>query len=333
MGAVGDVGIGATTNLGAIMAGRQDGLMYALGRANLTGSRKTQYNHRHEARRFVTTLRKLGWGVEKWTNITNKHVAMVVSRWTQDGLSAGSLKNNLAGVRAVCAAYGNDHISALNADFGIAHRVYISNQNRAVPSTEYEQVVAGLKASADPRSARVALMLGYQRELGMRFEESSKFNPLRDVEGNLAHIHVGTKGGRPRWVKIRSARQLALLDEARQSGFYTNPRMSIIPSGGREEQWRGYVYRAVRKASLGQGGNGLRMHGLRHAYAHQRYQELTGFQPPCCFASHAEYVSAAEKAAGSAWHELDERARCVVREELGHSPDRVDIDAQYLGKF
>jgi len=314
------------------MAGKQDPLLYALGRARLTGSRKTQYNHRLEARRFVKLLRELGNGVAKWSNITNKHVAAAVARWQAGGLSPGTIKNNLAGVRTVCAAYGNEGIAQANAVFGIGRRLYITNVNRAVADVEFECVTGHLRASGNPQSDRVALMLGFQREFGMRLEESMKFNPLRDVGGNLVHIHVGTKGGRPRWLVIRTAGQRELLEAARASGFYRDLRHGIIPERCREEQWRGFVYRAVRQASLDTGGSGLRMHGLRHAYAHERYEELTGFLPPCRFNARDEFYAAAENAAGPSWRKRDELARCTIREELGHSPDRVDIDAQYLGK-
>ncbi|MHC1753654.1 phage integrase N-terminal domain-containing protein [Humidesulfovibrio sp.] len=314
------------------MAGKQDPLLFALGKARLTGSRKTQYNHRLEARRFVKLLRELGNGVAKWANITNKHVAAVVARWRADGLSPGTIKNNLAGVRTVCAAYGNDAIASSNSAFGIGRRAYISNVNRAVADVEYERVTGSLRASDNPEYSRVALMLGLQREFGMRLEESMKFNPFRDTDGNLAHIHVGTKGGRPRWIVIRTEGQRALLGTARASGFYRDLRHGLIPGHCREEQWRGFVYRTIRQASIDTGGTGLRMHGLRHAYAHKRYAELTGFLPPCRFSARDEFYAAAEKAAGPAWREHDERARCTIREELGHSPDRVDIDAQYLGK-
>ena len=314
------------------MAGKQDPLLFALGKARLTGSRKTQYNHRLEARRFVKLLRELGSGVAKWSNITNKHVAAAVARWQAGGLSPGTIKNNLAGVRTVCATYGNDGIAQANSAFGIGRRAYISNVNRAVADVEYERVAGCLRVDDDSRCNRVALMLGLQREFGMRFEESMKFNPFRDVTTNLAHIHVGTKGGRPRWIVIQTDRQRDLLEAARASGFYRDVRCGLIPEGCREEHWRGFVYRAVKQASIGTGGTGLRMHGLRHAYAHKRYETLTGFLPPCRFDSREAYHAAAREAAGQDWRERDELARCTIREELGHSPDRVDIDAQYLGK-
>ena len=314
------------------MGGKRDSLRYALGRARLSGSKKTITNHKREAARFVETLREIGFGVEKWTNISNHHVAKVVEHWQAEGLKAATIKNYVAGVRAVCRAYGNDRIHEDNTAFNIERRAYVTNRDKSVSWEGYQQVRTRLEDSGDEAKERVGLMLGYEREFGMRAEEATKFNPFRDTEYGQVHIHVGTKGGRPRWVPILSERQEDLLAQARESGFYASPRATIIPEDLREEQWRDYVYRAVREEGLTKENLGT-MHGLRHAYAQERYEELTGFLPPVKFASKGAYEAQAVSAAGDDWRERDELARCAIREELGHSPGRDDIDSQYLGRW
>ena len=315
------------------MAGKHDGLLYALGNARLTGSYKTVYNHRKEASRFVETLRALGFGIEKWEKLTGRHVAPVVTAWQQAGLSVGTIKNYLAGVRAVCTAYGNKGISGENADFGLGRRNLTTNVNRAVPDQTFHLVVEHLRSAAPMACGRIALMLSYQREFGMRFEESCKFNPFRDViSERLIRIHVGTKGGRPRYLEVTNDRQRAVIHQAFESKFYNGPRGGIIPRGMREEHWRGKVYRDVRSVSLATTGDGLRMHGLRHTYAQERYRDVAGFWPPCRYPSREDFMQAATLAAGPTWRQSDELARCAVREELGHSPGRIDIDRHYLGR-
>ena len=66
-----------------------------------------------------------------------------------------------------------------------------------------------------------------------------------------------------------------------------------------------------------------KLHGLRHAYAQERYQELTGRVAPA--------------AGGKPWKELtpqekleDSRARVTISEELGHG--REDILRVYCGQ-
>lgn len=311
------------------MKNKKDGLRYAVGRANLTGSFKTVHNHRQEAQRFVDALRLNGQGVTKWVNVTNKHVGLAVSQWKDEGLSAATIKNYLAGVRALCRAYGNDRIAPDNAAFGVQNRVYIDNRDKSVSERQYANAVAELECSGDALKERVAMMLRYQRTLGMRMEESIKFNPIRDCLGNQAHIHVGTKGGRPRWLKM-NGEQRDLIEAARESGFYNRVTDTIIPKGRSERQWVNFVYKSVAGVGLTKGGNGT-MHGLRHAYAQDRFVTLTGFDPPVKYDSLPDYQAGAFVKAGEDFGKLQDKARAIISEELGHS--RMGIVSQYLGSF
>jgi site-specific recombinase XerC len=71
------------------------------------GSAKTQHNHIQEAKRFTETLRRLGYGVRQWKNISNKHVGAVVCEWKKAGLATGTIKEYLSGVRAVTRFFKN----------------------------------------------------------------------------------------------------------------------------------------------------------------------------------------------------------------------------------
>jgi len=313
------------------MAGKSDSLLYALRRAKLTGSGKTITNNKKSAELFIRALRDLGYGVQKWTNMTNRHVADVVQHWLDEDLSPGTIKNYVAGIRAICRAYGNENIHPDNDAFGIDRRVYVSNRDKSLAYDVYAQAVGTLRASSSEDRQRMALMLEYQRLFGMRAEESMKFNPLRDDEGSRVHIHRGTKGGRPRWTPVLTDEQRDLLDRAKASGFYRSPGATIIPENHNERTWRNVVYSLAHDHGLTKAESGATMHGLRHAYAHERYESLTGFKSPVQCASKDDYRDQAKAAAGDEWPQRDQLARCAIREELGHSPDRADIDAQYLG--
>ena len=92
---------------------------------------------------------------------------------------------------------------------------------------------------------------------------------------------------------------------------------SLIP-GGRQyiEQLRIYE-RHTANAGLS------KMHGLRHAYAQERYRELTGWPSP-----HAGGPT--KKALTLAQQQADQRARLAISQELGHV--REQITAVYLGR-
>jgi hypothetical protein len=103
------------------------------------------------------------------------------------------------------------------------------------------------------------------------------------------------------------------LDEAKQLGGLG----SLIP-GGRKyiEQLRIYE-RHTANAGLS------KMHGLRHAYAQQRYLELTGWRSP-----HGGGPAKAQLTKSQS--DTDQRARLTISAELGHQ--REQITAVYLGR-
>jgi hypothetical protein len=65
------------------------------------------------------------------------------------------------------------------------------------------------------------------------------------------------------------------------------------------------------------------MHGLRHAYAQTRYQELTGWAAPACGGLTSKQLTPEQK-------QSDLRARLIISKELGH--ERESITSSYLGR-
>ncbi|QTA78684.1 Putative integrase, phage related [Desulfonema limicola] len=292
------------------------------------GSFKTQHNHIKEAKRFVITLRELGYGVKKWSNISNKHVGAVVNHWKINELAPATIKEYLSGVRTVCRLYGNNCIHDKNNEFGVENRTYITNQDKSVPQEVYENVVSDLKSSADIDKHRVAAQLQLERELGLRTEEACKFNPEQAVfSDGRVFIQHGTKGGRERFINEISDKAGYAINYVRTVIDGNN----LIPGHMTEKQWSGKYYRTIRAHGISKAACGASGHGCRHAYAQERYAKLTGFQPPCKFESREDFKSNAEQIAGKEWQNLDRDARQLLKAELGHGPDRDDVVSQYLG--
>ena len=65
------------------------------------------------------------------------------------------------------------------------------------------------------------------------------------------------------------------------------------------------------------------MHGLRHAYAQNRYEELTGWKAPAAGGLETKVLTKEQR-------ELDREARLIISRELGH--EREQVTAAYLGK-
>jgi hypothetical protein len=121
------------------------------------------------------------------------------------------------------------------------------------------------------RDENVRMSLRLQRAFGLRREEAIKLQPRWADRGDHLQLKASwTKGGRERTVPIRTEAQRALLEQAKQLAGTG----SLIPRGRSYiEQLRIYE-RHTANAGLS------KMHGLRHAYAQQRYLEITGWPSP-----------------------------------------------------
>ena len=65
------------------------------------------------------------------------------------------------------------------------------------------------------------------------------------------------------------------------------------------------------------------MHGLRHAYAQERYEELTGWKCAAAGGPGSKTLTLEQR-------EQDQDARLVISQELGH--EREQVTAAYLGR-
>jgi len=156
--------------------------------------------------------------------------------------------------------------------------------------------------------------LRLQEAFGLRRGEALKFNPsYADRGDHLALKPSWCKGGRGREVPIRTQAQRELLNEARALAG-GGP---LIPSERRYVDQRRRYERECVRAGLD------RMHGLRHAYAQQRYRELCGWPPPAAGGSSSKELDGDRR-------QLDRDARLRISQELGH--EREQITSVYLGR-
>lgn len=65
------------------------------------------------------------------------------------------------------------------------------------------------------------------------------------------------------------------------------------------------------------------MHGLRHAYARNRYGELTGWQCPAAGGTPARELTPEQR-------EINREARLTISRELGH--DGEAVVSAYIGR-
>ena len=150
-----------------------------------------------------------------------------------------------------------------NAEYGIRPRshVFDGTKRRDLDEAKLARV----------KDLHVRMGLRLQAEFGLRREEAIKFTRSYADRGDRLAVKGATaKGGRPREVPVLTASQRWLLDEA----WKLAGGGALIPPGRNYAEHRKVYKDQTRAAGLD------RMHGLRHAYALDRYKDLKGWKSP-----------------------------------------------------
>jgi len=275
-------------------------------RDNRDGSYGTQVQRERMLTLIANQLHDVGYRRMNAQSLRPKHIEALTQLWLQSGVSAGTMKNRMSTIRWWARKVNKQNVVARSNDhYGLPRRQYVTSASKAT-SIEDNQ----LKRITDPY---VHMSLKLQEAFGLRREEAIKIQPnLADKSALLWLKPSWTKGGREREIPIRTMEQRELLNRARQLAG----KGSLIPSHKTYvQQLRLYEGQCIR-AGLS------RMHGLRHAYAQKRFEELTGFKAPTAGGPTRNALSTDQRA-------LDKEARAVISNELGHN--RIAVTRVYLG--
>ena len=274
---------------------------------NRDGSFSTQAARERILDLAARELAALGYVDMRAQSLKPKHVEALVGHWQGKGLSVSTVKNRLAGLRWWAEKVGKPSVvPADNERLGVPDRVYVGSSGKQL-ALDVDKLVA-------IEDERVKLSLLLQAEFGLRREESIKFQPGYAIRGDTLHLKPAwTKGGRAREIPVRTENQRWVLEQVKSlagKGSLIPPELTYV------RQLKIY------EAALGKAGIS-RAHGLRHAYAQRRYEELTGWKAPHAGGPKAAELTPEQKA-------RDRAARLAISEELGHG--REEITAVYLGR-
>jgi hypothetical protein len=231
-------------------------------------------------------------------------------------MAASTAQNLVSAVNSVMtlATQGRWESVSPTKDCGIAERSAIRTE--APGALDRGAYGRALDAVREQLGERAAAVVELAREFGLRSKEASMINAKSALAEALARnsvtISAGTKGGRPREVPITSERQLEALSRAAQA---QGDAKSMIPASESWKTWREGTLRDARGIVQQHTGEGL--HGLRSAWACERYESLTGSPAPVVGGSGVDRA-------------LDREARAIIAEELGHG--RIDVTSEYLGR-
>lgn len=274
---------------------------------NKEGSYSTQSNRHRILQMSAVQLKEIGYRGMKATSLKPKHVEALVDRWKVEGVSPGTIKNRMATLRWWAEKVNKPGVvKRENREYGIEKRVYVTNQSKArdLPQEKLDGISNRL----------VGYSLKLQEQFGLRREESIKFNVTYADKGDYLRLKSSwTKGGKERVIPVTNNSQRMLLNEIKRE---IGNRALIPDDRTFKQQLKTYEWH-LSNVGLD------KMHGLRHSYAQDRYQELTGWKSPAAGGPTSEFLTANQK-------NIDHQVRLQISRELGH--EREQITAVYLGR-
>lgn len=267
---------------------------------NRDGSYATQSKRLHHLMLIANQLYDAGFRGMKPRLLKPKHVEALVKDWLRQELAIGTVKNRMSVLRWWADKVDKRSVVARsNAYYGIPDRQFVTNTSKAkeISSLDLERI----------RDPYVRLSLELQRAFGLRREEAIKFSPdFADRGDHITLKSSWTKGGRERDVPIRTNEQRALLGRVRQ----------LVGTGSLIARDRNYIQQLrVYERQISNAGLS-KLHGLRHAYAQTRYEELTGWKAPAAGGPVTKALSPGQKV-------MDRVARRTISHELGHSREQL----------
>jgi len=276
-------------------------------RRNRDGSYATQRDRERLLSVIADQLHWLGYRNMNARSLKPKHVEALVQRWQAESLSTGTIKNRMTVLRWWAQKVNRQNVIARQNDhYGIPDRVFVSSESKAmrVNGVALDQV----------KDVYVQMSLELQQAFGLRREEAIKFQPrYADRGDHLVLKDSWTKGGKARVVPVLNRAQRAVLDRAHRLAGGG----SLIPDQRNYRQQLRIYERHTANAGLS------KLHGLRHAYAQDRYEALTGWKAPAAGGPTSKDLAPTERA-------VDREVRLIISRELGH--ERVQITTIYCGK-
>jgi site-specific recombinase XerD len=270
------------------------------------GSFSTRATRKQNLMNFVQDLFNVDIQLRTLDHLRDRHVDRVVNYWMEEGLSVGTVKNRLSALRHLCEAMGKSEIVRSNSDYGLPKRDSLPTFNRAIFNPDLSVL----------KDEHIRISTELQRVFGLRRAESMKIKPFLADKGDTLEMYPSwCKGGRGRFIPIRTADQRYWLNEAKR--IAGKIERSMIPQEKSFDTQLSLYEKQVQRAGM------HNLHGLRHAYAQDRYKELTGWEAPINGGPTYKELTPEQKI-------IDHNARIVVTEALGHS--RKSITNSYCGR-
>lgn len=266
---------------------------------------------------IVAQLKEGGFPICNLKNIRQKHLFYLARRWEQDNLASGTMQNRWSLLKTALEKWLGRQglvkkLSTYLVNPNNARRAYAAQCDKSWSAKV--NVDAQINAVAE-KDVNIANQLRLMLAFGLRRKEAIMFQPKVNDHGNFISVTNGTKGGRHRIIDVTNAAQRELLDRLKAQttsrlGYLGHPNKTLKQNIARFD----YVLRAL---NITHHGLGITSHGLRHQFANDLIEGLTGEPTPV--RSGSQPIDT----------EKFEAARQIATESLGHS--RVNITTAYHG--
>lgn len=284
---------------------------------------KTQHERRSTLLLCVAQLWMLGYKIQKLESLAGKHIECLVTYWHENNVSPSLLHTRLSMLRVACQWMGKSGVVKDITDYLPAEAVARSSVAKSSLAWD-AMAVDPLEIINQARQIdeRLAVMLALQHHFGLRVKESIEIHPGTAVieGGTVLEIHEGTKGGRPRWIRIDSAEKRDVISWARRVAAAGNSkRLRWTDCTWLQAQSRFYAL-IRRQLGISKKDLGVTAHGLRHGWSQRDYRRQTGLPTPV-----------EGGALGRIDRETHQMACLTTSRALGHS--RVKVAASYYGSY
>lgn len=267
-------------------------------------------------------LSQLGYQLRSPENLGERHVDAIVRYWGEQKLSPSTLRTRIS-ILNVFSEWINKRGIVKDPEHyfpdGQAKRTTIALEDK---SWEAKCIDAEKKiAEALQLDQRFGAMLLLQYRFGLRMKESIEIHPNKAlIDGeSVIELFEGTKGGRPRLIRIETVKQRQTINLACSIAIENRTGRLRWPDCT-WRQARNRFYGFMRKLGLTKNGLGVTAHGLRHEYSQDTYEAKTGLPSPI-----------KGGALGLIDRATHEKASLAVSRSLGHG--RVDVTCSYYGTY
>lgn len=265
---------------------------------------------------MVQTLAEKNIRIQNLTELSQKHLKLVMQEWEARELSASSLATRFSCLARFYGWLGKG-LTVGSVKDTLVNPAAGTRQYSAVTPKAWDKAgidFAHILPQVETLCPYCAVFLLLSREFGLRVQEAAALKPLENDKDTYLAITHGAKGGRGRAIPIETPGQRRALDIAKAAA---NPRSGLLRASGKTQQQAiSSFYKVMGRVGLTRRQLGVTAHGLRHQYANEIYAQESGVDAP------VNGGQAPDRA-------TELRARKVVTENLGHS--RLSVTTAYTG--